>query len=353
MGLFFIIFHTIYFLMNLYVFHRLFGFFSINRPLVFWPLVIGFTFSLSAAMMAYNRLGPAFYPVYYLVTMWFGVLWLLFCCLLVCEPLRFLLRGVNPAHTGTAIIAIVGLATIYAAIHAQHPRVITYRIPAPVNLRLIQISDLHMGSVTSAYAQKVVDAVNSLHPDAVLATGDMIDSSSPNSMSMRGLERFCRLNAPAFCVTGNHENYAGLEKSVAALKSAGFTVLRGSTVDFKGIRLIGFDDDPRPAALAEDMAAMTLDPSAFNVLLFHHPDGFPAAASAGVQLMLAGHTHHGQIFPFSLLVRLHYKYPFGLYHMGNSTLYTTQGAGTWGPRMRLGTTAEIVVFELYRPDRKQ
>jgi predicted MPP superfamily phosphohydrolase len=242
------------------------------------------------------------------------------------------------------VITVVSILTAYAVYHAQHPRVVVEKIAAPVKLRLVQISDLHLGSTRPGYTRRVVEEINRLQPDAVLATGDILDWPGP--ISDEGLAVLASIKAPRFAVTGNHEGYAGVEKCVAALRGAGFTVLRGDSVDFRGIRLYGFDDDSRQGALAKDLAGASIDPSAFNVLMFHHPRGFPEAARAGIKLMLSGHTHHGQIFPFSIAIDFMYDYPYGRYTVDGSTLYTSQGTGTWGPRMRLGTDGEITVFEL-------
>jgi uncharacterized protein len=348
--LFFLIFHAIYFAMNLYVFWRLLGYFGIRSPLVILPLVVVGVLSLTTATMVYYNLGPAYYPLYFAMTLWFGVLWLLFWCLLILEPLRPFMKGVNPAHIGTMVIAIVAVLTAYSIYHASRPKVTTVKVAAPAGMRIVQISDLHIGSVRPRYVQKVIGIVNSLNPDIVVATGDILDANG--AISSEGLALFSQIKVPLIAVTGNHEVYAGLEQSVASLRSAGFTVLRGKTMDFRGIRLIGFDDDAREGLVASDLARAGIDPAAFNVLLFHHPRGFPDAAEAGVKLMLSGHTHHGQLFPFNLLLHLAYDYPCGLYRIGDSMLYTSQGTGTWGPRMRLGTDAEIVVFELATADAK-
>jgi hypothetical protein len=345
-GPFFFRFHTPYLLVNIYIFARLFGLFKIRRPFLLGAVILISTFSFRAATLAYYKYGPSLYIPYYVATMWFGVIWFLFCCLLVSEVLRLLVRGINLRYVGIGVIAVASLASIYAGIHASQLRIVTHKIPAPVDLRLVQISDLHLGSVSAGYAQKVVSAINALNPDAVLITGDILDTAT--EISTDGLRPFKQLKAPIFCVTGNHETYAPLEEAVAAMRSAGFCVLRGDTVDFKGIRLIGFDDDQSPSALKTLLAGTKIDRSAFNVLLFHRPNGFPDAAQAGIDLMLAGHTHGGQLFPFTVFIAYRYPYPYGLYHLGKSTLYTTQGVGTWGPRMRLGTTPEIVVLDLSR-----
>jgi hypothetical protein len=232
-GQFFIKFHSAYFLANLYVFARLFGLFGIRRPFVLGAVILISTFSFRAATLAYYKYGPHLYIIYYVATMWFGVIWFLVCCLLVSEIFRLLMRGVNLRYIGVGVVVVTGLASIYAGIHAMQLRIITRNIPAPVDLHLVQISDLHLGSVRPGYAQKVVNAINALNPDAVLICGDTLDTAS--AISTDGLKPFKQLKAPVFCVTGNHEHYAPLAKAVAAMRFAGFRVLQGDTVDFKGI----------------------------------------------------------------------------------------------------------------------
>lgn len=344
MNMFFVVFHTIYFAMNLYVFWRLLGYFGIRQPWVLWPLVVVGMFSLTGATLGYYKFGPSFYPVYCVLSMWFGILWLFFWCLLVLEPFRPLLKDFNQARIGTVVVSLVGIMTLYAVWHAQHPRIVFEKIAAPVKMRLVQISDLHLGSTRPGFTATVVREITALHPDAVVATGDMIDQAGP--ISQDGLALLGGMGVPVFAVTGNHEGYAGADRCVAAMRAAGFTVLRGEVAHFKGIHLYGFDDDSRPGAVARDLSRVSIDPGEFNVLLFHHPRGFAEAARAGIKLMLCGHTHHGQIFPFNFVIDMIYDHACGRYTVDGATIYTSQGTGTWGPRMRLGTDAEITVFDL-------
>jgi uncharacterized protein len=343
-GMFFFVFNAIYFAMNFYVFWRLLGFFGIRHPLVLWPLVILGMFSLTLALMLYYNLGPAFYPVFCAMSMWFGLLWLFFWCFLVLEPFRPLLRNVNPARIGTVVVALVAVVTIYAVWHAQHPRVVFQRIAAPVKLRLVQIADLHLGSTRPGFARKVAAEIAALKPDAVMATGDIIDQAGP--LSDEGLRALRDTGVPVFAVLGNHERYAGADKCTKAMQQMGFTVLRGQGASLGGIRIYGMDDDSRIDVIRDGISQLRMDPSDFNILLFHHPVGFADAAKAGARLMLSGHTHHGQIFPFNIIVDYWYEHPYGRYTRGDSTIYTSQGTGTWGPRMRLGTDGEITVFDL-------
>lgn len=94
------------------------------------------------------------------------------------------------------------------------------------------------------------------------------------------------------------------------------------------------------------LPALPQDPSRYQVLLYHRPDGLEAAAAANIDLMLCGHTHNGQIVPFNFLVRRVFPRIVGLHDLGGTRLYVSPGTGTWGPVMRLGTRSEITVFDV-------
>ncbi len=156
-------------------------------------------------------------------------------------------------------------------------------------------------------------------------------------------------------VTGNHENQSGAAEWVAHLPSLGVRVLRNQRVAIGGdggFDLAGIDDlegsewlEGHGADLARALDGRDLVRPV--VLLAHRPDGIEEAARHGVALQLSGHTHGGQIAPIgSGLERIHSPYLYGRYDVGGTTLYVTSGAGYWGPPMRIGTRAEIVLFEL-------
>jgi predicted MPP superfamily phosphohydrolase len=169
---------------------------------------------------------------------------------------------------------------------------------------------------------------------------------------------FAAINPPLgkFAVTGNHEFYAGLKESLAFLKDAGFTVLRGQAVTTGPIRVAGVDfpaeryiDQP---SYIDEQAALDMgdDEGLFTILLKHHP--LIEESSLGrFQLQLSGHTHKGQIFPFNYPVRFRYRYIAGLYDLGQgSSVYTSRGTGTWGPPLRLFAPAEVTIFTIESAD---
>lgn len=277
---------------------------------------------------------------------------------------------------------ILGLVlTIAGFINAKLPRerhlVIPVRdLPAEwEGRRIVHLSDVHLGAIHGkGFLDRLVRKVNRLDPDIVVITGDLFDIfvTDPQPF-VEGLSRF-RSRKGVYFVTGNHEVHVGVGKVLRALGRTGILVLDGRVVRVDGLQLAGVGYQP------EDLGQARMDPfrpgGGYDrdvpcVLLFHTPtgiDGPPEAPSsrhlntyfsprtdfsfvreAGVDVQLSGHTHAGQTFPFTLLTRrLFGGYAAGLHRMGDFSLYTSAGTGTWGPPVRLGTTPEIGVIRLQR-----
>jgi predicted MPP superfamily phosphohydrolase len=217
---------------------------------------------------------------------------------------------------------------------------------------IVQLSDLHLGvTVPLTKFARVVEASNGLHPDLVVLTGDILDAGLRDESEAGRIG--ARIKAPqgVFAVLGNHEFYHGVEDSARGFQEMGARLLRNEIVTLPcGLQVAGFDDLVAGGVHRGEMAAVLakIDRSKPSLLLSHQPLAFDEAARAGVGLVLSGHTHQGQIFPFTLIVRLVYRYVYGLHREGNSWLYVTSGTGQWGPPMRLFTRAEIVRITLRR-----
>jgi predicted MPP superfamily phosphohydrolase len=123
-------------------------------------------------------------------------------------------------------------------------------------------------------------------------------------------------------------------------------VLRTRAITHGAVQLIGIDDSEHPAQVKRELAKLDIDPSRFVLLLYHRPYGLSAAAAAGVDLMISGHTHNGQIVPFNFVVGRVFKRLVGLFSEGLTHLYVSPGTGTWGPVMRLGSRGEVTLFEI-------
>ena len=275
-------------------------------------------------------------------------------------------RGPDPLirYGKVACLALVGLSVglcAYATIEAsrvrvEHVRILTGKLPASVSrLRIAQISDVHLGlMVRRRQAIAIADLVRSVQPDLVVSTGDLVDAR-PNHLD--GLaEIFRQISAPLgkFAVTGNHEAYAGIDRSLDFTRRAGFRLLRGEAVVVGDVlRIVGVDDPTveamrlAPSRSEKEILGASISPH-FTLLLKHRPVP-PSGVVPQIDLQLSGHTHRGQLFPFRFLVRLAYPFLAGLYPRGaDGTLYVSRGIGTWGPRMRFLSPPEITVLDVER-----
>ena len=156
----------------------------------------------------------------------------------------------------------------------------------------------------------------------------------------------------AYC-SGNHERYVNYQKIVESITAHGVQILNDRTVYINGLCILGIEDRPDQAqaqnALDHLYATTEKDEGVFGILLYHQPDLWERAIHHGIDLMLAGHTHNGQIWPFVWLVRTRYQHVAGYFQSALSHLFVSQGTGTRGPIVRFGTRCEIAVIEL-RPD---
>jgi predicted MPP superfamily phosphohydrolase len=219
--------------------------------------------------------------------------------------------------------------------------------PAQAQLRIVQVSDLHLGLINrGAVLRRVVEQIRQLHPDLLVVTGDLLDAQRNH---LDGLtEPWRQLSPPLgkFAVTGNHEVYAGRENSLDFLHAAGFRVLTNEVVPAGNIQVAGVPD-PAWGEQKEDVQVLAeADPQRPTILLKHRP-WVEATALGRFTLQLSGHAHRGQIFPFNLITGLAYPMQDGLYRLGSdSWLYTSRGTGSWGPPMRLFSPPEITLIEL-------
>ncbi len=236
--------------------------------------------------------------------------------------------------------------------------VILEKMPASLQgLRLVQLSDIHIGpTVAKAYLEAVVAKVNALEPDLVVITGDLVDGSVRELGDAVSPLRDLKTCHGVYFSTGNHEYYSGVSQWMDFLPTLGVRVLRNERVAIEHagatFYLAGVDDHTAGGfggghGPDYEKALGGLDPSETVILLAHQPVQIKEATKHGVDLVLSGHTHGGQLWPFGILVMLAQPYVSGLHrHDTRAQIYVSRGTGYWGPPMRLGAPAEITDIEL-------
>jgi predicted MPP superfamily phosphohydrolase len=230
-------------------------------------------------------------------------------------------------------------------------------LPAGLDgLRIVQLTDIHYGPFFgAAELRRAVGMANAARAHIAVITGDLITRTGDDLEGCLAILKHLRAEAGVFGCHGNHEKYAGVTEAATRLaRRCGITILRGSSalLQFGGARLnlAGLDYMGTGSRMLP-FAAPLIDPTAWNLLLQHNPAHFPAAAEAGFGLMLAGHTHGGQVNLPVLseninVARAFTKYVRGPYELGGSRLYVSCGLGTVGVPVRLGAPPEVSLIRL-------
>jgi len=271
---------------------------------------------------------------------------------------QFLIHSLNILLT-----SLCGFLTLWGLIKAcSAPKV--EEVTIPINnldetfdgFRIVQISDIHIGSTISRKQfQRIIDITQSLKGDLIALTGDLADgrvSTLVNHVAPLGT-----LHAPygKFFVTGNHEYYSGVDSWVKHLRELGYDVLLNShrqiTKNGASIIIAGVTDYQGGHFQKEHISSPSkakagADDSIPSILLAHQPLSIDAAAKAGFDLVLSGHTHGGQYFPWNYFVSIQQPYVQGLHKYDNTYIYVNRGSAFWGPPLRGGVPAEITVLTL-------
>ncbi|MGQ7845245.1 metallophosphoesterase [Granulosicoccus sp. 3-233] len=260
--------------------------------------------------------------------------------------LSLLIDHATAGWLAVCLFAMFLAVALYAAhrIHLTPLEIISPKIRRPQ--RLVQISDVHIGSRRAAWLRKVIDLVSAQQPDMLLITGDLIDEN----VSADSLLPLAGLDFPVFYCSGNHERYVDYSKALDIIAGHGVTVLSDTVAVVDDIHILGVEDRQHVQQAQEALNALCgsseSTDTAFRILLYHQPDLWSAAIQHGIDLMLSGHTHKGQIWPFGWLVRIRYAHVAGHFRKALSHLFVSQGTGTWGPILRFGTRCEMTVIEL-------
>ncbi|WDZ95315.1 metallophosphoesterase [Herbaspirillum sp. WKF16] len=265
--------------------------------------------------------------------------------------------------TAWLVLGLTAAATVIGFLNARRTAAVV-EVSVPIanlpraleGFTIVQISDIHVGpTIKRPYLQAIVDKVNALKPDVVAVTGDLVDGSVRQLAAHTAPLGEIRARHGAYFVTGNHEYYSNAHEWIDEVRRLGLTVLMNEHVvlrhDGAGLVLAGVTDFTAhqfdPAHRSDPHAAIANAPEAApRILLAHQPRSAIAAAEAGFDLQLSGHTHGGQFFPWNFFVPLQQPYVAGLKRMQRLWVYVSRGTGYWGPPKRLLAPSEITRVRL-------
>jgi predicted MPP superfamily phosphohydrolase len=242
--------------------------------------------------------------------------------------------------------------SFYAISNGYRLKVKNIRIPIKglkSEFRLIQLSDVHIGPIRNqSFLEKVVQCCNEISSDLIVITGDLFDGSSKIDENIS--KTLNKLKSPILFIPGNHDYFQGMDDVVKVLNETKIKVLRNEVYRVGELQILGVDYSYQSNYLESTLKKLSYDKDKPCLLLYHLPDEFKVASNEGINLQLSGHTHHGQFYPFNLIVKIRFQFLKGLYKMGETFLYVSPGTGTWGPPMRLGSRSQITSITLLSDD---
>ncbi len=337
----------IYFFAFLYIIVRIFDKYLPDNLQIFLNLIGGFWFAVVSYLLIFTI-------IYYLLFVFHVIHSKFFETELDITRLRF--------YYIISSSVFVLMVIIYGYFNAVSPRIREFQIITDKNLpqkeiRIVMASDIHLGYLIGRNAADILkQKINSLNPDIVLIPGDIVDGEInyiTQKDSGRPLSQISSRYG-VFASMGNHDYFGGGEITVKYVAGLGMRMLRDEAVTVAdSITVIGRNnvsfghrENIARKPLDEIISAYNIDMSDFIILLDHEPSKLDDALNNEIDLQLSGHTHNGQFWPFSLIVNRIYELPWGFMQKGQTSYYVSCGYGTWGPRIRIGSRSEIIVFTI-------
>ncbi len=345
------------FLMHWFTYLTLVYFFDLSPSvssvlaIIFFFLSISFLLASIVSHRTYAFPARLFYKI---ALYWTSAFYFLICASVSCWVIYFALTpfvDVSQPVIGYSVFTLTFLLAVYFVYQSWFPDITEVQVrlknlPEKWNNKsVVMISDLHFGNIYGElFAKKIAAKIKELKPEAVFISGDFFDGVPIEHKLVTEPFNNLGLTHGVYFASGNHEGYGDKAAFIKSLKDAGIKVLEDEEVNVDGLRVLGFDySSVKELEQYEKLAEKVSRDDLPLILLKHVPNHLEVAEKIGVSLHLSGHTHAAQVFPFRFITRKLFKgYDYGLKDFGRMQVYTSSGAGSWGPPVRVGTRAEIV-----------
>jgi predicted MPP superfamily phosphohydrolase len=312
-----------------------------------------------ASLLAFRYTNAFVRALYKVAAIWVGLLSFFFFAAvsawIIFGVARLVGLDINFHRTVELLFGLATVVGIYGVFNSSWTR-LTQTTVRLANLpsawrgrKAALISDVHLGHVRNGnFLRRMVRKILREKPDAIFIAGDLYDGTAIDAQ--RAAEPLNQLTAPqgVYFVAGNHEQFGDDSKYLHAIAAAGVRVLNNEKVEADGLQIVGvpYRHATHDGHFASVLEGVRLDRDRASILLTHAPDRPEIAEAAGVSLQLSGHTHLGQFVPWSWMSRRIYRqFVYGLSRIGKMQVFTSSGAGTWGPPLRLGSNPEIVMLQ--------
>lgn len=360
MILFVIIFFAVLIGANIYLSNRFAWYFGIENATWFYVAFAGLTLFMITGMIAFTNAKSLPGSILFnaaAITMGF-VLYLLLAVLLL--HLFQIAVKPPPVTYGLAAIGIAVIISLYGMWNAGNLTLTQIKVPVKglkAEVKAMHLTDIHLGHYRGKeWLEKIVDQTNKQEPDVVFITGDLFDGRI--RLNEETIQPLKKLNAPVFFVEGNHDGYSGTNTIKKLLRRNDIHVMENEVYRWNGLQIVGLNHmladhdavdmhangDGR--TIKDVLGSLNIDENIPSILLHHSPDGIQYASEKGIDVFLAGHTHAGQMFPINLISELIFPYNKGLHNFNGTRIFVSEGAGTFGPPMRIATKSEITLVEL-------
>jgi hypothetical protein len=320
-------------------------------------LLLAFSF-ITAALLGFNYANRAVKLLYRIAAVWLGFLnfffWAACLCWLTDGAMILVGFAVDRPFLAAGFYGLAAVAGLYGLVNARFIRIrrIPIQLPGLPELwrgrTALIMSDIHLGHVNGpAFSRRLTALATRLKPDVIFIPGDLFDGGKVSVAAL--VEPFRQLAPPfgSYFSTGNHDEFGDTAHYAECLSRVGIRVLDNEKVTVDGLDIIGvnYGDSSYPIRLRATLEGLCPPPGKASILLNHVPNRLPIVEQAGISLQLSGHTHRGQIFPFTWFTRRIFgDFTYGLHRLGRLQVLTSSGAGTWGPPMRIGTSSEVVLL---------